>query len=558
MGMQVRASATQLQDRPLLSRPSQFGLIVGALGFLAALTPSLVPRSELIQGVTAGLGFVIGYAAGAFMIWAVRLLEFLPPEPKPRARRSYWAEVAAAAVVLFGLSRVAEWQNGVRAVMELPPVETFSAVLVLVVAVVVAVVLVMIGRLFKRAWYLFARVMLRVLPVRAALLAGFIAAGWLFWAIGSGVLVRGVVDAMDGIYARLDALIPPDQQPPGSALKTGGPGTLVPWETLGAQGRDHMLALPNQADIAALTGRPALEPVRVYVGINSAPEPAERAALALAELIRTGGFDRANLVIATPTGTGWVDPASTVPMEYLLGGDVATVSVQYSYLPSWLSLFVEPERGSEVAREVFRAVYGHWAEMPAADRPRLYLLGLSLGAFNSDLAVDVYDIIGAPYNGALWAGPPFPSRTWNRVVGARDAGTPVWQPRFGDGRMFRFITQQNTLAGDHAPWGPLRVIYLQYPSDPIVFFEPGAVINRPRIAQDPRAPDIAAGLTWVPVVSYVQLAVDMMLAAGTPRGFGHVYAAGDYLNGWIALTDPVDWTDAEIARLRALLDAMGI
>jgi uncharacterized membrane protein len=207
---------------------------------------------------------------------------------------------------------------------------------------------------------------------------------------------------------------------------------------------------------------------------------------------------------------------------------------------------------------VFRAVYGHWAAMPAESRPRLYLLGLSLGAFNSDNAVDVYDIIGAPYNGALWAGPPFPSRTWNRVVAARNEGTSVWQPRYSDGRMFRFTTQENTLGGDYAPWGPLRVVYLQYPSDPIVFFEPGAVINRPRIAQDPRAPDIAPGLTWVPVVSYVQLAVDMMLAAGTPRGFGHVYAAGDYLNGWIALTDPTDWTEADLDRLREKMDADGI
>lgn len=549
---------TQLHDRPLLSRPSQLGLIVGALGFLAALTPSLVPRSELVQGVVAGLGFVIGYAAGAFLVWAGRILEFLPDEPSPRARRMLWAEAVAVAIIIYGLTQVAGWQNGVRAVMGLPPLETFSPLLVLIVALVVAVILVMIGRLFKRAWYLFAKVMLRVLPVRAALLVGLIVAAALFWSIGSGVLLRGLVDAMDGIYARLDAVIPPDKAAPDSVLKSGGPESLVAWDTLGAQGRDHMLASPSQADITALTGRPALEPIRVYAGINSARDPAERAALALAELIRTGGFDRANLVIATPTGTGWVDPASAQPMEYLLNGDVATVSVQYSYLPSWLSLFVEPERGSEVARAVFRAVYGHWAAMPAEDRPRLYLLGLSLGAFNSDLAVDVYDIIGAPYNGALWAGPPFPSRTWNRVVSARNEGTSVWQPRYSDGRMFRFTTQENTLAGEYAPWGPLRVVYLQYPSDPIVFFEPGAVINRPRIAQDPRAPDIAKGLTWVPVVSYVQLAVDMMLAAGTPRGFGHVYAAGDYLNGWIALTDPVDWSDADLERLRVLLDEQGL
>ena len=95
-----------------------------------------------------------------------------------------------------------------------------------------------------------------------------------------------------------------------------------------------------------------MEPLRVYVGLNSAETVEQRAELALAELKRVGAFDRAVMVIATPTGTGWVDPAGIARRDPL-SRRVLSVSVQYSYLPSWLSLLVEPDTGAETARAVF-------------------------------------------------------------------------------------------------------------------------------------------------------------------------------------------------------------
>lgn len=108
-----------------------------------------------------------------------------------------------------------------------------------------------------------------------------------------------------------------------------------------------------------LGGASAQDPIRIYVGVNSADDPVARAGLALAELRRTGAFDRSTLVIATPTGTGWVDPSASAPLEHLLHGDFATMAVQYSYLPSWLSLLVEPGRGPEASRQVFRTIHQH-------------------------------------------------------------------------------------------------------------------------------------------------------------------------------------------------------
>ena len=120
--------------------------------------------------------------------------------------------------------------------------------------------------------------------------------------------------------------------------------------------------------------RKPVEPIRVYVGLRSAETAAERAKLALEELKRVGAFDRSALVVATPTGTGWVDSTRSDSVEYLLHGDVASVAMQYSYLSSPLTLFVDPDYGAETARALFNAVYGYWRTLPKDRRPKFYLL----------------------------------------------------------------------------------------------------------------------------------------------------------------------------------------
>ena len=131
-----------------------------------------------------------------------------------------------------------------------------------------------------------------------------------------------------------------------------------------------------------------------------------------------------SLIVVVPTGTGWVDPAAMDTVEYLHHGDVASVALQYSYLTSWLSLLVEPNYGAEAGEALFKAVYGYWTTLPKETRPKLYLHGLSLGAMNSERSADLFDVIGDPFQGALWSGPPFESAGWKSVTAGRDPGSP--------------------------------------------------------------------------------------------------------------------------------------
>jgi uncharacterized membrane protein len=419
----------------------------------------------------------------------------------------------------------------------------------------IALFLIGLARLFNASAMLISARLAKLVPRRVALLLGFGIAAALFWTIANGLLLRMALHGLDSSYRRIDALLPAELSPPEDPSKSGSSKSLVSWVSLGAQGRERVVAVPSKSDISSLTAGSVMEPLRVYVGLNSAETVEQRAELALAELKRVRAFDRAVLVIATPTGTGWVDPASMAPLEILQRGDVASVSVQYSYLPSWLSLLIEPDYGADTARVVFRVVYDYWLTLPKERRPRLYLFGLSLGARNSDLSADFFDIIADPYQGALWAGPPWQSVTWRKVTAMRAAGSPVWLPRFRDeSLLFHFTTQRNELNDANTRWGPIRIVFLQYPSDPIVFFETTSLWRPPAWMKPPRGPDVAPEIRWIPVVTFVQQICDMMTATTTPRGVGHVYAADHYLGAWIAVAEPQGWNEESLARLREWLN----
>lgn len=542
-------SLARFVQRQLLSL-SGVGLMLGALFFAAALTPTLIPRSYLTQGALAGGCFAIGYFAG--VLWR-RLWHYLElPEPSARARSVANALVATGClvVVIFSLWRTAEWQNEIRAVMKMAPVETAHPLKICAIALITFLVLLVLGRLFALiARFLAARIR-RVIPRKVANVIGVLIAGLLFWSIASNVLIRTAFNALDSSFRELDVLLEPERPEPTTSDRTGSPASLVKWKELGRMGRRFIASGPTAAEISAITGRPAQQPVRVYVGLGSGDTAQARARLALDELKRQHGFERKLLIVITPTGTGWIDPAAMDTVEYLHHGDVASVAMQYSYLNSPLSLLFQPEYGAEAARALFVEIYGYWTTLPKDKRPKLYLHGLSLGALNSEKSAELFEMIGDPIAGALWSGPPFESRNWRSITANRNPGSPAWLPEFRDGRFVRFMNQNGPTVPADAPWGPMRIVYLQYASDAITFFAYRDAYRPPAWMSAPRGPDVAPELRWYPIVTMLQLALDMAVATNTPMGFGHVYAPEHYVDAWVAVTDVGDWSADALARLK--------
>jgi len=536
---------------PMRRPPSLPGLLVGTFFLAFSLTPSLVPRPPFTQGVLSGLSLSCGYGLGIAVLALWRSLE-LPAFPPRTARVAATATASLCLLVASGfLWKASGWQAAIHAQMGLEPSAGSRARHLLVGAIALVVFLLALGlaRLFRRVLLVVSERLHPRIPKRVAHLIGFVFAAALFGAVIDGVLLRATLRVADRSFQELDAFVEDDLPRPERPGQTGSAASLIRWEELGRQGRRFVAGGPTGGALSDFFGAVQPSPIRVYVGLGSSETAEERARLALRELVRVGGFERKLLLIVTPTGTGWVDPGAQDTLEYLHRGDVATVAAQYSYLSSPLALMTEAAYGVEMARALFSEVYGHWRSLPAATRPRLFLHGLSLGALNSDLSFDLYDIIDQPFDGALWSGPPFRSRTWREVTAHRDPGSPAWLPVFRGGSVVRFMNQQPDHETVYAEWGSFRICFLQNASDPVTFFSPQSAWREPEWMREPRGPDVSPDLRWFPVVTMLQLAADMAVGSAPP-GFGHAYAPDDYIDAWVALTRPTGWSEAELERLK--------
>lgn len=511
------------------------GVVLAFVFFSASLTPSLMPRSAIVQGALSGLTAGVGYLIGVIheSLWL-----YLELPTRPAIRRRFVAIVTAVGLIaaIASLWHAAAWQNSIRELWKMPALESVDPLRLVAIALAVFVVLFLLGRLFLALFRIFASRAARILPRRISILIGLAAALLIFWSVGEGLLLRGALRLADSSFRQMDALLEDEIAAPSDPSKTGSSASLLDWHGLGRQGRHFIASGPGRAEIETFWGTPAMEPIRVYAGLNSAETIEERAKLALDELIRQGGFERSTLVVVTPTGTGWIDPEAMDTLDYLHRGDVASVALQYSYLTSWLSLLVEPEYGSESAKVLFRTVYRYWSALPKETRPKLVLYGLSLGALNSQQSADLMEVIADPFQGALWAGPPFQSKMWNDVTASRNPGSPAWLPVFRDSSIIRFTNQDQHLDIPGAHWGPLRIVYLQYASDAVTFFDPWSFYRSPPWLQGERGPDVSPALRWYPALTMLQLLFDMMIATTSPMGHGHVYAPQHYIDPWIAVT----------------------
>jgi uncharacterized membrane protein len=137
---------------------------------------------------------------------------------------------------------------------------------------------------------------------------------------------------------------------------------------------------------------------------------------------------------------------------------------------------------------------------------------------------------------------------------SRQPGSPAWLPRFGNSSAVRFMNQSGARGWEGLSWGPMRIIFLQYASDPIVFFSFNTDWRSPDWLRPPRGPDVSPALNWYPVVTFLQLALDAALAQTAPVGYGHVYAPADYIDAWVQVTQPPGWTTAGLEALKQAID----
>ena len=457
-------------------------------------------------------------------------------------------------MVAFGLGQY--WQYEIRKLMGVTDYNIPLVVVSPFIAALVFCVFLLIGRGLRGLYRWAAKLLNRWIGRRAANAVGWVLVVGLTYVVVSGLLLQGFVGLMNKAYSLRDTTTAEGVHQPTTSLRSGGSGSLAPWDTLGYQGRNFIGKGPSPSDIEKFTHHPGLEPIRAYAGLASAGDAESRAALAVKDLERAGGFQRKNLLVVTTTGSGWVDPALVDTFEYLSGGDCATVAIQYSYLPSWLSYLVDQSKAREAGRALFDAVYGRWSQLPQGHRPQLFVAGESLGSFGGEAAFSgEYDLHNRTA-GTLFAGPPNFNTLFREFSDHRDAGSPEVQPVYQDGRIVRFANDPTTgIPSAGQPWEGSRVLYLMHPSDPIVWWSPHLIFSQPDWISEPPGKDVLKGMFWMPFVTFWQVTADLPFATGVPDGHGHRYSA-EYVDGWNAVMRPAGFSSQDLASLRKIIAAV--
>ena len=311
--------------------------------------------------------------------------------------------------------------------------------------------------------------------------------------------------------------------------RSGSPQSRSSWRAVGGQGRVFLGRGPNRADIEAVTGCAAMEPIRVYAGMPEEGQSLQSAAdLVVEELHRTGAFDRAVILIATSTGSGWVDEWQVQPLEYLTRGNCATASMQYSFVPSSINFLTDLDVSEEAAVILFETIRRAVDEIPEDRRPALFVCGESLGAYASQHVFSgIVDVLSRT-DGALWVGTPAFTPMHAELTAIRHRGSPEVAPVVANGRHARFVNVPENLWADVygrelGDWNYPRVVYAQHPSDPVVWWNSELVWHKPDWISEKVDGDVSPHMQYTRGATYIQVLVDMPVAGTAPGGHGHTY-----------------------------------
>jgi len=558
---------TDTVGRGTLATPTLSGSSLALVFWWQSLTPTLIPRSWGMQVAIGAICLAVGYGIGTLVGRGVhRLLVRSGRSPGDVVRRRSGVFLAAAwlLAVFLGATLWMDWQNEQRQFMGMPRIFWLDGMLMGALFPLAGVFIVVVGRVIAKGIAASKRFMQDRLPAVVPVPAAALLIVVLGIVVGRGVALRALAAAANSIHAPVNEGTTEGTVMPESPSVSGSSASFVAWDTLGRMGRDFVATATSARELEMFHGKDAgiVAPVRVYVGFNSADSAARRAELAVRELERAGGFDRRVLVVWVPTGTGWMIPKAAAALEQLYRGDTAIVAVQYSFLPGLIAVFTDAGLAEEAGTTLFNAVRTRWLKLPPNRRPKLLLFGKSLGTegiegpFVGANAASSVANMRARTDGALIVGPRETNPIHSQLTRERDPGSPVWQPVFDRGRSVRFLNRDPHQPALHAEWSAPRIVYLQHPADPVVFWSVEALWWPPEWMAQPRGFDVPKDIRWFPIVSGVQAVGDLLDQLGVaPPGFGHDYST-EYVKGWASVVPPEGWTDADTKRLEQFIDKM--
>ena len=322
-----------------------------------------------------------------------------------------------------------------------------------------------------------------------------------------------------------DIVEPAYPKPPDSPFVSAGPRSDMPFDSIGKEGRRFVTMALTPDEISHVMGEAAVDPVRVVCGYESADDLQQRADLGLRDLEACGGFERSIICVASPTGVGYVNYTIIEALEYLARGDCATIVPQYALVPSALAM-PKTHEGVMLTRMVLEGIQERVQQIPAERRPRVVLLGESLGA---NVALDVSTVpgpfVGVPalehlgVSGGVYFGVPFRTEFWKRWRENPEAMDPEHEA---------LLVAEPSEAPD-LPAGDMRHLMVVHDDDPVNKYAYSMVLQPPWWLGAPttRPPMVPRETRWRPITSFVIATVDLKNGMNSKPGTfvrrGHDY-----------------------------------
>ncbi|OFT56070.1 hypothetical protein HMPREF3151_10810 [Corynebacterium sp. HMSC05H05] len=367
--------------------------------------------------------------------------------------------------------------------------------------------------------------------------------GALLILVGDQMVVRRFAERVSRQAQELDREFMRGADQPKRPERSGSPDSAVDWNTMGRQGRAVVAGGPRKEDIERLVDGEAMEPIRIFVGLDTErdqdPDFQEMAAVAIEEMHRTGAFERSHIAVMSAAGTGWINDFHTSGFEFVTRGDSAVVAMQYSYLPSAYSYLADRKNPVRSSRVLIEAIRSELETLDPATRPKLYVGGESLGAYGVSDAFETVEEFLEHTSGGVFTGTPGFASNHSYLTRHREKGSPQRLPLIDGGRHVRFTAHPAHLRHDFRgnayanTWAEPRFVFAQHASDPVVWWEPSLAWKAPDWLREPGsrgepAPaaqhlDALDTMRWMPLVTFWQVGIDQLPSKDYPSPHGHNY-----------------------------------
>lgn len=316
-------------------------------------------------------------------------------------------------------------------------------------------------------------------------------------------------------------------QPPQQPEISGSPASGLPWDRMTREGARWLAGtLPPAAINEVMGGTDAMQPIRVYSSLELASSDQQRAQILLEEIDRTRALERKHVALFSPTGSGYVNYVACETFEYLTRGNCASAAIQYSVLPSALSLN-RVTTGTAQTAMVVHGIVERLLAMPKSKRPRFYLFGESLGSQVSEemfRGLGMQGLAGTSIDAAVWIGTPS-ATTWRKELwGDR---TIAEAPQVGPGSAYLPRAVSDWRALPDSERAKVRYLLLQNGDDPIPKFGSQLSWRRPDWLGPDRIRPVGSprGTHWVPGMTFLTTFFDMQNALSPTPG---VFAEGGH------------------------------